>query len=64
MKATIPVIYCDAEDGTCGEWTTDYYEAGAFAVNGVRTTPMPEGWAATPNPDEHLCPKHTGGDPS
>lgn len=57
MRGTTPTVHCDAEDGLCGSWDVDYYEATASTVNGVRITETERapGWV---NGDEDYCPEH------
>jgi hypothetical protein len=58
MRGSTPTIHCDAEDGFCGTWDIDYYEATASAVNGVRIAQEARapGWHNTDAAD--LCPAH------
>ena len=58
MKGTAPIIICDADDGLCGFWDVDHYEATASTVNGVRITSdqRSPGWRNSD--DEDLCPRH------
>jgi hypothetical protein len=61
MRSTTPTIHCDGDDGECGRWDVDWYEATASTVSGVRitaTTRAP-GWTSTDDSD--LCPDHGGG---
>lgn len=54
MKGTIPVIYCDHEDG-CGDWIIDHH---AMDVSNWRD--FLNGWAYDPaKPDEALCRFHS-----
>ena len=62
MRASMHTIHCDADDGECGTWDTDYYESCADTVNGIKITrehPAP-GW--TVKNDHDYCPDHTNGD--
>ena len=62
MRSSMPTIHCDAEDGYCGVWDTDYYESCASTVNGIKITqakPAP-GW--TVKNDTDYCPDHANGD--
>ena len=58
MRGRTPTIHCDAEDGFCGTWDVDYYEAAASSVNGVRITETQRapGWSNSKFQD--LCPEH------
>lgn len=58
MRARTLTVHCDADDGYCGNWDVDYYEATASSVDGVRVTKdqRAPGWRCTD--DEDLCPKH------
>jgi hypothetical protein len=49
-KGTVPIVYCDREDG-CDRWDVDYYSMGASVPK------LPEGW--TGQPDDALCPECT-----
>lgn len=53
MRGNTPTIHCDAEDGLCGNWDVDYYEATASAVGGVRITETRRapGWSNTDTGD-------------
>lgn len=54
MKAEIPVIMCDSEDG-CDEWFIDNHEMGASSWRDL----VPPGWVCDPRSDApDLCPKH------
>lgn len=57
-RGTAPVVHCDADDGLCGAWDIDNYEAGASAVNGVPVTASERspGWHS--GGDEDYCPEH------
>lgn len=52
------MLYCDAEDGFCGAWDLDYYEATVSSVNDVPVTAEQRapGWTST-NLDD-FCPEH------
>lgn len=58
MRASTPTLHCDAEDGFCGTWETDYYGTDTTAVNGVQITRMKRapGWSNTEAED--YCPDH------
>lgn len=60
MRGQTPTLHCDAEDGFCGTWDVDYYEATASSVNGVRVTEKERapGWSVTAD-GQDLCPAHT-----
>lgn len=65
MRGRTPTLHCDAEDGLCGTWDVDYYEATASSVNGVTITETERapGWVSTKLED--FCPEHApdgGGD--
>lgn len=59
MRGRTPTLHCDAEDGFCGMWDVDYYEATASSVGGVKITAdhRAPGWVATDD-DRDLCPAH------
>lgn len=38
MRASVPTVHCDGDDGWCTDWSVDYYEQGASAVDGVRVS--------------------------
>jgi hypothetical protein len=61
MRGSTPTLHCDAEDGFCGSWDVDYYEATTSTVGGVRITEdrRAPGWVNTPESD--LCPQHAEG---
>jgi hypothetical protein len=58
MQGTTPTIHCDADDGFCGNWDVDNYEACASSVGGVRVTAQHRapGWFSGPAGD--FCPEH------
>lgn len=58
MRGQTPTLHCDAEDGFCGAWDVDDYEATASSVDGVAitSTERAPGWRCTD--DEDLCPDH------
>lgn len=60
MRGSTPTLHCDAEDGLCGSWDIDYYDAGVSSVSGVRITAQRRapGWVGTD--DRDLCPEHSG----
>ncbi len=60
MRDLTPTLHCDAEDGYCGTWDVDYYEATASAVGDVKITEAKRapGWTVTPEGHDH-CPKHS-----
>lgn len=60
MRGRTPTLHCDAEDGFCGTWDVDYYEATVSAVNGVEISSehRAPGWSHTSGGDD-LCPAHT-----
>jgi hypothetical protein len=63
MRATMPVIHCDGDDGDCGAWDTDYYVGNVDSVGDVRITeasPAP-GWTYDRKADFHLCPQCQSG---
>lgn len=58
MRGEVAALFCDAEDGECGNWTTDAYEGLVSDVNGVRVTETERwpGWCSTD--DQDFCPEH------
>jgi hypothetical protein len=58
VRGSTPTIHCDAEDGFCGAWDVDNYEATAYSVGGVRITQEQRapGWVSTNLND--YCPEH------
>lgn len=61
MRANVPAISCDAEDGLCGAWEADFYEQCTWSVAGIRITATVRapGWVSTDDTD--LCPEHAAG---
>lgn len=67
-RERMAVIYCDGDDGSCGDWTQDYDAMCVSKVGGVpitREQPAP-GWTHTSKDgwEADLCPDHApaGGD--
>lgn len=58
MRARVPTLHCDGDDGECYAWDLDYYETGASSVDGVQLSQgqRTPGWVSTPTSD--LCPDH------
>jgi hypothetical protein len=58
MRGNTPTIHCDADDGTCGNWTADYYAITVSSIAKTRITAerRAPGWLSTE--DEDLCPQH------
>lgn len=58
MRGSTPTLHCDANEGFCGTWDVDYYEATASTVNGVKITDKKRapGWVSTKTSD--YCPEH------
>lgn len=59
MRGRTPTLHCDAEDGFCGSWDVDYYEATVSSINGVPVTDTERapGWTSTKE-GEDFCPEH------
>ena len=55
MRATFPIVTCDAEDG-CTAWALDWYTATASNWRSL----MEPGWQYDPHSHDkpHLCPDH------
>lgn len=60
MRGKTPTIHCDGEDGFCGNWDVDYYEATASSVGDVRITQevRAPGWISTD--DDDFCGQCSG----
>ena len=58
MRGTVPTINCDGEDGYCGAWDIDNYEASVTAVSDHRITyyERAPGWFS--NHVYDYCPTH------
>jgi hypothetical protein len=66
-RERMPVIYCDGDDGDCGEWEQDFYKQSVSKVGGVQITresPAP-GWSHTSEGGwgADLCPDCAPADP-
>jgi hypothetical protein len=61
VRGRTPTIHCDGDDGNCGAWDVDYYEATANSVNGISITSehRAPGWVSTNLWD--FCPEHAAG---
>jgi hypothetical protein len=58
MQSHTPTVHCDGDEGSCGSWDVDYFEATASTVGGVRITSerRAPGWLTVR--DEDFCPEH------
>ena len=58
MRGQTPTLHCDADDGNCGTWDVDYFDALASSVGGVKITRRHRapGWVSTDDTDH--CPEH------
>lgn len=58
MRGRSSTLHCDGENGFCGTWDLDYYEATVSSVNDipVTTTERAPGWTSTPDGDD-FCPE-------
>lgn len=58
MRGRTPTIHCDGDDGLCGAWDVDNYEATVSTLDGVQITAerRAPGWVSTDFED--FCPEH------
>ena len=61
MRASVPTIHCDAEDGGCGAWDVDHYESCATTVGGVLITKTRRAPGWINGEDADFCPEHAAG---
>lgn len=59
MKATLPIVICDDEQG-CDEFMVDYHEQCASNWRDL----VPAGWQYDPYRDTALCPVHAHPEPT
>ena len=58
MRGRTQLLHCDAEDGECGAWSIDFYEATVSKIDGkpVTRTERAPGWLSDDESD--YCPDH------